>query len=406
MIKKKVIALLLSCAMAFASGVFVFATENHNEDKMEAESTANCVESMDDVVLKKGIEKNTEKILLNAVDEDDVYRELVETKDSFVSGSDNDVEIPLKANDSVMLHQEDSLGNDSSIKMTLPEVIEGKKGVPIGSGTIVYGTNEDKVTVAVQGTEQIKDEIKEVGVRSLIMIKDSTAPKTYTFDFELPKKARLMYGYEWNANEYKNGEIVVVDEDGFLLSTIKAPWARDAKGKDIDTHYEIKDNSLVQIVKFDKQATFPIVADPWYGKSFKIKKFGKVMEKGFTGYPVGQGKYGFCFDKKGGLIGYSRGNGKSVSASISLGAGYGPYSLSVTIGFASQGGSIGAVYPVPKKKGCYKLRITEYHEVQKYKVLRRWKEDGRNGKTIWREYSRNAKVGKYLRMYGKVIKTK
>jgi hypothetical protein len=47
---------------------------------------------------------------------------------------------------------------------------------------------------------------------------------------------------------------------------ISPPWAKDANGKSIITHYEIQDNTLIQVVKHgDSDTVYPVVADPTTG---------------------------------------------------------------------------------------------------------------------------------------------
>lgn len=57
-----------------------------------------------------------------------------------------------------------------------------------------------------------------------------------------------------------DGSVSVSDVDGFL-GGIEAPWAVDAKGQPLPTHYEISGSTLTQIVD-TTEAAFPVVADP------------------------------------------------------------------------------------------------------------------------------------------------
>ncbi|MEI4741772.1 glycohydrolase toxin TNT-related protein [Rhodococcus erythropolis] len=64
-----------------------------------------------------------------------------------------------------------------------------------------------------------------------------------------------------------DGTVTVFDADGNLVSTIDAPWAYDANGTPIPTHYEIRDGQLVQVVDTAgiENILYPILADPLYG---------------------------------------------------------------------------------------------------------------------------------------------
>ena len=58
------------------------------------------------------------------------------------------------------------------------------------------------------------------------------------------------------------GEVYVVGYDGSIKSVIDPAWVKDANGKPVDTHYEVDGSSLIQVVDFDENTAFPVVADP------------------------------------------------------------------------------------------------------------------------------------------------
>lgn len=82
--------------------------------------------------------------------------------------------------------------------------------------------------------------------------------------------AEEYYGVE---NEEK-GWIYIVDKNNAYIDTesgeeyldiiavIEPAWAKDAKGKRVNTSYKVSGNVLTQTVNFDKDNSFPIVADP------------------------------------------------------------------------------------------------------------------------------------------------
>jgi hypothetical protein len=66
-------------------------------------------------------------------------------------------------------------------------------------------------------------------------------------------------GSIWVAGFSKSGE--------YQAFGVGNAWARDANGKAVPTHYEIRGHDLVQIVTPNAGAAYPIVADPswiWY----------------------------------------------------------------------------------------------------------------------------------------------
>lgn len=39
-------------------------------------------------------------------------------------------------------------------------------------------------------------------------------------------------------------------------------WSKDANGKPVAKHYKVDGNKLIQVVKFDKNTVFLVIADP------------------------------------------------------------------------------------------------------------------------------------------------
>ncbi len=63
----------------------------------------------------------------------------------------------------------------------------------------------------------------------------------------------------------KKGIAVLKADQSDLIAMIDTPWAKDGSGKDIETYYEIKGNTIVQIVKHKVKGTvYPVTADPWW----------------------------------------------------------------------------------------------------------------------------------------------
>lgn len=64
-----------------------------------------------------------------------------------------------------------------------------------------------------------------------------------------------------------DGGVEAFDHDGTLIATAPAPWARDAKGTPVPTHFEIDGTTLIQVVEHRSgEYTYGIVADPdaWF----------------------------------------------------------------------------------------------------------------------------------------------
>ncbi|MFC4619207.1 hypothetical protein ACFO4N_10825 [Camelliibacillus cellulosilyticus] len=183
-----------------------------------------------------------------------------ETKSAFNSELTNDtsaVEIPKNPEKPITVS--DPLLGDQFVGINLPSNIvdSSANGIKSDDGTIVYDNKDQNVGLAVQPTED--------GVRNLINIKDKTAPKIYKFDIDVPEGSRLVKAVDYLGEEFDTGEVFIVDSNNIITSVFTPAWAEDADGSSIPTHYEVEGNTLIQVVDFNENNVFPIVADPnWF----------------------------------------------------------------------------------------------------------------------------------------------
>lgn len=232
----------LSLFMAFS---LIFATISEGfAITLEDEKAKTCEEQV------RIIENVSSSNLLN----NDVY----ETKESIIAdGYSSKITIPKNGNDVIELDD----GEKTLLKFGLPEETRGKQGLLSKKGTVVYDCEED-VSISVQPlTEQVGNEQLD-SVRALISISKGTAPHEYEFVFDLQNGEKLVSAKEYLGDEYDTGEVYVVDSDNRIVSVVDPAWAKDVNGNAISTHYEVRANSLVQIVDFNENTAFPVVADP------------------------------------------------------------------------------------------------------------------------------------------------
>jgi hypothetical protein len=97
--------------------------------------------------------------------------------------------------------------------------------------------------------------VKDDGtVQILTTIDNSDAPSSFSYQLDLPAGATLTLT--------RNGGAKVVTDNGVVTATIAAPWALDARGRAVETHYAVVGQTLVQVLDFDSDTVFPVVADP------------------------------------------------------------------------------------------------------------------------------------------------
>lgn len=136
------------------------------------------------------------------------------------------------------------------VKMVLPEASNKTKTV---SGTKTY--RDSNVNYAVRGTAD--------GMQAFSVVTSAKATREFRYDFP------------GQYLSYEMGIIVVRagSASGEPPGVITQAWAKDSKGKTVETWYSIVDSTtLVQSINPRSSTTYPVVADPrvrsaWYGYS-------------------------------------------------------------------------------------------------------------------------------------------
>lgn len=145
-----------------------------------------------------------------------------------------DVDIPETAQDPVRLQ------GDGALLLHLP----GEGNGSTDEHTTVFGSGPDRVAV-----EPLDD-----GVRAMVEISGPSSPERFDFDFD---------GAVADLRLTPDGGVTVLDSHGAPLAVIDAPWARDAAGSAVPTHYEVEGTTLTQVVEHrGGDWEYSIVADP------------------------------------------------------------------------------------------------------------------------------------------------
>lgn len=176
---------------------------------------------------------------------------------AIADGTNTTIEIPKNATDAIILDA--AYDEDENIGIKLPNEAIGSNSTITENGTVIYKNEQQPVSFAVQPVNNNSFE----GVRTLINIKDNTAPKEYSFTFNLEEGSKLISDSEYLGDEFSSKEIFIVNSENEIIGIIDKPWAYDANGKEVDTYYRIdNENTLTQIVNFTNDNAFPIIADP------------------------------------------------------------------------------------------------------------------------------------------------
>ena len=147
-------------------------------------------------------------------------------------------------------------GRNGKVSVDLPFSGSASKAASSQAGTATFDNKNGSSTTPIvrkDGSAQIN-----------IVIKDAKAPKRYAYKIQVPEGAKIQ----------RAGSSVLVKKGKKMVVGIAPAWAKDAKGKSVPTHYEVKGNTVTQVVDHGSQYAYPIVADPWLG----IDLFG-TLEK-------------------------------------------------------------------------------------------------------------------------------
>lgn len=141
--------------------------------------------------------------------------------------------------------------------------VEGPEGIEVGlaisgadgpdgaveHGSVVYEDVARSTSVVARPTQQ--------GAQALIVIDRSDAPSTFTFPIDANGGAVTLRPTEDGSIEVMSGQ------RKHPVATVAPPWATDANGDPVPTHFEVQGSFLIQVVDH-VGATYPVIADPKY----------------------------------------------------------------------------------------------------------------------------------------------
>ena len=166
--------------------------------------------------------------------------------------SDVRIVVPTDPTDDISLETE-----GRAFSVLLPFSEEADDASVEKRGVVSYDNNNGSVSVPVvtnDGSLQINT-----------VIANPTAPTRYGYELTIPDGGQIVPAGE---------AFFVVNADGEPVTVINPPWAKDARGAQIPTRYELSGTTLTQVVDLSAVSAFPVVADPqfaWYGPMPSVK---------------------------------------------------------------------------------------------------------------------------------------
>ena len=158
------------------------------------------------------------------------------------------VEIPFDARDGISMHS-----SKGYFTLELPFASRAMRAEKLADGLVVFDNLNGTYTAPVVKTDG------SIAITNVLT--SVNAANTFEYRFGLPKGVRLVL-------DASTGAVDAVDAKGAWVAGVATPWARDARGADVPTRFELNGNSLTQVVATRSNAfAYPIVADPWFGMS-------------------------------------------------------------------------------------------------------------------------------------------
>lgn len=208
--------------------------------------------------------------------------------------------------------------NDATISVQLPGAADAGGAVVLDTGAITYPSATSVANTVVP---------TDSGAQLLTTLSSVEAPTLYAYDIASTDGSTVALA--------DDGSALVIAPSGEVLLRAEAPWAVDARGAAVPTHYELDGNKLVQVVDHTRgDYAYPIVADPrldsgigWTSILFNrhetetIASSGIVALGGATaacgvGGPVGVAACSIAAAAIGATAVYAKDNGQCVGLSF------------------------------------------------------------------------------------------
>ncbi|MGL4340408.1 MAG: DUF2599 domain-containing protein [Rhodoglobus sp.] len=158
--------------------------------------------------------------------------------------------------------------------------VHAAEGNLAADGSVVY-KDASSANQTVQPTTD--------GFRIHTVLKDASAETEVVHPVSLPTGAKLVA--EADMPEASNlpegttlsGSVYIVDMEGDIIGGFASPWAKDANGARVLTHYEIRGANLIQVIEHRRIGTvYPVVADPYLGIDLIDHAVWSLHDEGWT----------------------------------------------------------------------------------------------------------------------------
>jgi hypothetical protein len=149
---------------------------------------------------------------------------------------------------------------EAALEVPLPGAGNLDDAVVTEDGSVTY--------VGDATTASVNVAVADDAIRVSTIIDSSVQAESFSYDFgagvtvEINEDGSAVAVVEDTLTDPTTGQATAVDR---IVADINAPWAKDADGNDVPTHYVADGSTLTQVVSHRGAATaYPVVADPTF----------------------------------------------------------------------------------------------------------------------------------------------
>ena len=155
----------------------------------------------------------------------------------------------------------------TSVHVGLPYADGASEASSVSQGVVSYDNKNGSSTIPVAKNDG--------SLQMVTKIDNRDAPTEYKYVMGVPQGAKLVH--------QEDGSVLILDNNGKIISAVSKPWAVDAQGTPVDTKYVIQGNELIQVIDHTSQDyKYPIVADPWMGIDLIDKVWVEDKPEGYV----------------------------------------------------------------------------------------------------------------------------
>lgn len=135
-----------------------------------------------------------------------------------------------------------------SVTIEMPFAKRASSAKDVTVGVVAFDNGNGSVNVPI---------IKRDGSLQLtVLLFSSSSPTRYDYKIGSSESLKIV----------QYGRVPLVFMNGKFVGAVAPAWAKDAKGRDVPSHFEVSGTTITQVVDHQSGAfSYPIVADPWLG---------------------------------------------------------------------------------------------------------------------------------------------